>query len=195
MLLEIVCSGLKNYGHYGFWGKTKPWWTMNYWSLMEEEGSMLFVMPSIAQSGDATCIPDLEITNSEDVISFCRNCGVGLVLAEAPLLACLADDLVKARSPTFLVLHQRLRHYNDQKVSWKNCHKYNIPTVKVFPFSLWSYCTVGTSCRSIQYLNISKHANIIFSMENVYSFLLSYRDARPVARTCKCRWHNTSRCL
>ena len=27
---------------------------MNYWSLMEEEGSMLFVMPNIAQSGDAT---------------------------------------------------------------------------------------------------------------------------------------------
>ena len=75
---------------------------MNYWSLMEEEGSMLFVMPSIAQSGDTTCIPRLEITNSEDVISFCRNCGVGLVLAgpEAPLLACLADDLVKARIPT-----------------------------------------------------------------------------------------------
>jgi len=84
---------------------------------MEEEGSMLFVMPSIAQSGDTTCIPRLEITNSEDVISFRHNCGVGLVLAEAPLLACLADDLVKARSPTFLVLHQRLRHYNDQKVS------------------------------------------------------------------------------
>ena len=30
---------------------------------------MLFVMPSIAQSGDTTCIPGLEITNSEDVIS------------------------------------------------------------------------------------------------------------------------------
>ena len=92
---------------------------MNYWSLMEEEGSMLFVMPNIAQSGDATCIPGLDITNSEDVISFYRICGVGLVLggSKARLLACLADDLVKARSPTFLVLHQRLRHYNDQKVS------------------------------------------------------------------------------
>ena len=62
---------------------------------------MLFVMPSIAQSEDTTCIPGLEITNSEDVISFRHNCGVGLVLAEAPLLACLADDLVKAGIPTF----------------------------------------------------------------------------------------------
>ena len=76
---------------------------MNNWSLMEEEGSMLFVMPSIAQSEDTTCIPGLEITNSEDVISFCRNCGVGLVLpgSKAPLLACLADDLVKAGIPAF----------------------------------------------------------------------------------------------
>ena len=64
---------------------------------------MLFVMPNIAQSGDATCIPGLDITNSEDVISFCRNCGVGLVLPgpKAPLLACLADDLVKAGIPIF----------------------------------------------------------------------------------------------
>ena len=31
-------------------------------------------------------------------------------------------------------------------------------------------------------MNISKHANIIFSMENVYSFLLSYRDARLVTQ-------------
>ena len=35
------------------------------------------------------------------MLSFRRNCGVGLVLAEAPLLACLADDLVKAGILTF----------------------------------------------------------------------------------------------
>ena len=30
---------------------------------------------------------------------------------------------------------------------------------------------IGTSCRSMQYLNISKGGNIIFSMENVYLYL------------------------
>lgn len=57
----------------------------------------------IAQSGDATCIPGLDITSSKAVISFCRNWGVGLVVVgpEAPLVAGLANDLVKAGIQTF----------------------------------------------------------------------------------------------
>ena len=93
---------------------------MNYELLVIDGGGREHALcyASIVQSGDTICIPGLEIINSEDVISFCRICGVGLVLggSKACLLACLADDLVKAGSPTFLV-HQRLRHYNDQKVS------------------------------------------------------------------------------
>ena len=57
----------------------------------------------IAQSGDATCIPDLDISSSDDVTSFCRKRGVGMVVVgpEAPLVAGLANDLVRVGIPTF----------------------------------------------------------------------------------------------
>ena len=78
---------------------------MNYELLVIDGGGREHALcyASIVQSGDTTCIPGLEITNSEDIISFCRNCCVGLVLPgpKAPLLDCLADDLVKAGIPTF----------------------------------------------------------------------------------------------
>ena len=46
----------------------------------------------IAQSGDATCIPDLDISSSDDVISFYCKRGVGVVIMgpEAPSVAHLA---------------------------------------------------------------------------------------------------------
>ncbi|EEF35931.1 phosphoribosylamine--glycine ligase [Ricinus communis] len=51
----------------------------------------------ISNSGNATCIPDLDIFDSSAVISFCHKWGVGLVVVgpEAPLVAGLANDLVK----------------------------------------------------------------------------------------------------
>jgi hypothetical protein len=57
----------------------------------------------IADSGDATCISDLDIHNSSVVISFCQRWGVGLVVVgpEGPLVAGLVNDLVKAGIPTF----------------------------------------------------------------------------------------------
>ena len=55
----------------------------------------------IAQSGDATCIPDLDISSSEDVISFYRKRGVAMVVVgpEAPLVAHLAylDDMQQCK--------------------------------------------------------------------------------------------------
>jgi len=57
----------------------------------------------IADSGDATCISDLDINNSSVVISFCQRWGVGLVVVgpKAHLVDGLVDDLVKERIPTF----------------------------------------------------------------------------------------------
>jgi phosphoribosylamine--glycine ligase len=122
---------------------------------VEEEGNMLFVMPwnalrlvmqffcapgnsGIAQSGDATCIPDLDITNSENVISFCRNWGVGLVVVgpEAPLVAGLANDLVKAGIPTFGPSSEAAALEGSKDFMKKLCDKYNIPTAKVLSFNL-----------------------------------------------------------
>jgi phosphoribosylamine---glycine ligase len=92
--------------------------------------------PGIAQSGDATCIPDLDITNSDSVISFCHNWGVGLVVVgpEAPLVAGLANDLVKAGIPTFGPSSEAAALEGSKDFMKKLCNKYNIPTAEV-PFS------------------------------------------------------------
>nr|CAN80095.1 hypothetical protein VITISV_033576 [Vitis vinifera] len=56
----------------------------------------------ISNSGDATCISDLDISDSSAVISFCYKWGVGLVVGpEAPLVAGLSNDLVKAWNTQF----------------------------------------------------------------------------------------------
>ncbi|CAD6268069.1 unnamed protein product [Miscanthus lutarioriparius] len=91
----------------------------------------------IAESGDATCIPDLDITNSENVISFCHNWGVGLVVVgpEAPLVAGLANDLVKAGIPTFGPSSEAAALEGSKDFMKKLCHKYNIPTAKYQTFT------------------------------------------------------------
>ncbi|CAL5415706.1 unnamed protein product [Camellia sinensis] len=57
----------------------------------------------ISSSGDATCISDLDTSDSLVVISFCEKWGVRLVVIgpEAPLVAGLANDLGKVGIPTF----------------------------------------------------------------------------------------------
>ncbi|GJM87771.1 hypothetical protein PR202_ga03762 [Eleusine coracana subsp. coracana] len=91
----------------------------------------------IAQSGDATCIPDLDITNSDAVISFCRNWGVGLVVVgpEAPLVAGLANDLVKAGIPTFGPSAEAAALEGSKDFMKKLCDKYNIPTAEYQTFT------------------------------------------------------------
>ena len=89
----------------------------------------------IAQSGDATCIPDLDISSSDDVISFCRKRGVGMVVVgpEAPLVAGLANDLVKVGIPTFGPSSEAAALEGSKDFMKKSCDKYNIPTAKVLP--------------------------------------------------------------
>ncbi|KAL5224789.1 hypothetical protein ABZP36_011428 [Zizania latifolia] len=91
----------------------------------------------IAQSGDATCIPDLDISNSDSVISFCRNWGVGLVVVgpEAPLVAGLANELVKAGIPTFGPSSEAAALEGSKDFMKKLCDKYNIPTAKYRTFT------------------------------------------------------------
>lgn len=91
----------------------------------------------IAQSGDATCIWDLDISNSDAVISFCRKKGVGIVVVgpEAPLVAGLANDLVKAGIPTFGPSSEAAALEGSKDFMKKLCDKYNIPTAKYHTFT------------------------------------------------------------
>ena len=98
----------------------------------------------IADSGDATCISDLDIDNSSVVISFCQRWGVGLVVVgpEAPLVAGLVNDLVKAGIPTFGPSSEAAALEGSKDFMKKLCDKYDIPTAKVLYLNncfIWSF--------------------------------------------------------
>ncbi|GAB4851747.1 Phosphoribosylamine--glycine ligase, chloroplastic [Ancistrocladus abbreviatus] len=90
----------------------------------------------ISRSGDATCIPDLDISDSSAVISFCQKQGVGLVVVgpEAPLIAGLANDLLKAGIPTFGPSSEAAVLEGSKNFMKSLCSKYGIPTAKYQTF-------------------------------------------------------------
>lgn len=87
----------------------------------------------IANSGNATCISDLDIYDGAAVISFCRKRGVGLVVVgpEGPLVAGLTNELVKAGIPTFGPSAEAAALEGSKNFMKHLCDKYNIPTAKV----------------------------------------------------------------
>lgn len=87
----------------------------------------------ISNSGDATCVGYLDISDSSYVIAFCREWGIGLVVIgpEAPLVAGLANDLVKAGIPTFGPSSQASALEGSKNFMKQLCDKYAIPTAKV----------------------------------------------------------------
>ena len=89
----------------------------------------------ISNSGNATCISDLDIFDSPAVISFCHKWGVGLVVVgpEAPLVSGLANDLVKAGIPTFGPSAEAAALEGSKNFMKNLCDKYGIPTAKVYP--------------------------------------------------------------
>ncbi|KAK1602771.1 hypothetical protein QYE76_037739 [Lolium multiflorum] len=91
----------------------------------------------IAQSGDAVCISDLDISNSDAVISFCHKRGVGMVVIgpEGPLVAGLTNDLVKAGIPTFGPSSEAAALEGSKDFMKKLCDKYNIPTAQYHTFT------------------------------------------------------------
>ncbi|XVF68270.1 hypothetical protein PTKIN_Ptkin10aG0191500 [Pterospermum kingtungense] len=91
----------------------------------------------ISSSGNATCIPDLNISDSSAVISFCRKWSVGLVVVgpEAPLVSGLANDLVKAGIPTFGPSAEAAALEGSKNFMKSICDKYGIPTAKYQSFS------------------------------------------------------------
>lgn len=98
--------------------------------------SRVFCAPGnagIAHAGDATCVPNLNISDSAKVISFCRLWGVGLVVIgpEGPLVAGLANDLIEAGIPTFGPTSEAAVLEGSKDFMKKLCDKYGIPTAKV----------------------------------------------------------------
>ncbi|KAG5229346.1 phosphoribosylamine--glycine ligase [Salix suchowensis] len=91
----------------------------------------------ISNSGNATCIPELDIYDSSAVISFCRKWGVGLVVVgpEAPLVSGLANDLVKAGIPTFGPSAEAAALEGSKNFMKSLCDKYKIPTAKYRTFT------------------------------------------------------------
>lgn len=91
----------------------------------------------ISNSGNATCIPELDISDSSAVISFCCKWGVGLVVVgpEAPLVSGLANDLVKAGIPTFGPSAEAAALEGSKNFMKKLCDKYKIPTAKYQTFT------------------------------------------------------------
>ncbi|CAH9078100.1 unnamed protein product [Cuscuta epithymum] len=101
---------------------------------------MVFCAPGnagISLSGDATCIPDLDIFNSSDVISFCHKRGVGLVVIgpESPLVAGLSNALGKAGIPTFGPSSEAAALEGSKSFMKRLCDKYGIPTAKYQTFT------------------------------------------------------------
>ncbi|OAY45076.2 hypothetical protein MANES_07G025100v8 [Manihot esculenta] len=91
----------------------------------------------ISNSGNATCIPDLDISDSSAVISFCRQWNVGLVVVgpEAPLVAGLANDLGKAGILTFGPSAEASALEGSKNFMKSLCDKYGIPTAKYQTFT------------------------------------------------------------
>ncbi|XP_047340840.1 phosphoribosylamine--glycine ligase [Impatiens glandulifera] len=91
----------------------------------------------ISSSGDATCVTDVDILNSTKVIDFCRKRDVGLVVIgpEAPLVAGLANDLVKAGIPTFGPSSEAAALEGSKDFMKRLCYKYGIPTAKYQTFT------------------------------------------------------------
>ncbi|KAJ8572649.1 hypothetical protein K7X08_009160 [Anisodus acutangulus] len=87
--------------------------------------------------GDATCISELDVLDSSVVIAFCRKWGVGLVVIgpEAPLVAGLANDLVKEGIPTFCPSSEAAALEGSKNFMKSLCDKYGIPTAKYQAFT------------------------------------------------------------
>lgn len=91
----------------------------------------------ISSSGVATCISDLDVFDSSAVISFCRKWGVGLVVVgpEAPLVAGLVNDLLKAGIYAFGPSSEAAALEGSKNFMKSLCDKYGIPTAKYRTFT------------------------------------------------------------
>lgn len=91
----------------------------------------------ISLSGDATCLPHLDVSDSSAVIGLCKERGVALVIVgpEAPLVAGLADDLRAEGVPVFGPSAAAAELEGSKAFMKKLCDDHNIPTAQYRAFS------------------------------------------------------------
>ncbi|KAL5571253.1 hypothetical protein UlMin_020850 [Ulmus minor] len=91
----------------------------------------------ISNSGDATCIADLNISDSSAVAEFCRKWNVGLVVVgpEVPLVSGLVNDLTKLGIPAFGPTSEAAALEGSKNFMKSLCDKYGIPTAKYRTFT------------------------------------------------------------
>ncbi|XP_024361118.1 phosphoribosylamine--glycine ligase [Physcomitrium patens] len=91
----------------------------------------------IGKSGDAICVRELDIKDSEAVIEFCKKSGVGLVVVglEAPLVAGLVDDLADVGILAFGPSAAAASLEGSKNFMKRLCDKYEIPTAKYQSFT------------------------------------------------------------
>lgn len=138
----------------------------------------------ISNSGDATCIEDLNISDSSAVIAFCRKWEIGLVVVgpEAPLVAGLTNDLLKAGIHAFGPSSQAAALEGSKNFMKSLCHKYGIPTAKVRLFFIvihiplirfhpWMVILRGRKCEGWAESKV-KMDNFLYSNTFVHKFNL-----------------------
>lgn len=91
----------------------------------------------ISKSGDGICVGGFDVCDSENVISFCREKGVGLVVVgpEVPLVKGIANELGKAGIPTFGPSAEAAALEGSKDFMKELCYKYGIPTAKYQSFT------------------------------------------------------------
>ena len=87
----------------------------------------------IRQSGDAVCHPELDVRDSEAVVSFCRQRGIDLVVVgpELPLVCGLVDDLTDAGIAAFGPTQEAAQLEASKTFMKHICSTYGIPTAMV----------------------------------------------------------------
>ncbi|KAL3717696.1 hypothetical protein ACJRO7_009176 [Eucalyptus globulus] len=91
----------------------------------------------ISSSGNAVCLPELDISDSSAVVSACRELGIDLVVVgpEAPLVSGIVDDLARAGILTFGPSKKAAALEGSKSFFKSICDKYNIPTAKYNTFT------------------------------------------------------------
>jgi phosphoribosylamine---glycine ligase len=92
--------------------------------------------PGIAVEPNVTTVPDLSIIDHNEVVSFCKDNRVGLVLVgpEAPLVDGLVDSLEASGVPTFGPTKGAAKLEGSKAFMKELCRKYDIPTAQSAAF-------------------------------------------------------------
>ncbi len=108
------------------------------WALKKSaKCGKIFASPGNGGTGDLAENVLIPINNPEEIVAFCAENEVGLVVIgpEAPLVNGLVDQLVKANIPTFGPSEKAARLEGSKEFTKQICDKYNLPTAAYEAFT------------------------------------------------------------